>query len=699
MSKLVIVESPAKAKTIKKYLGSGYDVVASMGHVRDLPKKSLGVDVNKNYRPQYLNITGKEKLIRELKDRAAASEFVYLATDPDREGEAISWHLAYLLGLDVNDPVRITFDEITQKGIKTGMSAPRPLNMNLVDSQQARRVLDRIVGYKISPFLWKKVRRGLSAGRVQSVAVSLLVDRERKIQAFVPKEYWNIEAVLRIAGGHRTFTAALRTRKGVDPDSFRIHNEDECRAILDELENAEFSITNVKKGSRKRSPEPPFTTSTMQQEASRKLNFVARRTMRAAQELYEGVDVKGETTGLITYMRTDSLRISEEADSAVKSYIRNVYGDGYVYPGDRKFRRRGSGNVQDAHEAIRPTSMELDPETVKPYLTSDQYRLYRLIWNRFVASRMADQLLDTLTVDIEGGNYEFRTSGSSVKFDGFTCIYVAGSDEKEEEEVTLPDITADKAIVKKDIKSEQKFTQPPFRYTEASLIKALEENGIGRPSTYAPTIGTIIDREYVERDGKSLKPTYLGTVVTDLMNEHFPKIVDEKFSANMEKNLDRIEEGSEGWIKVVDDFYTDFAKSLEKAEKSTEGQKIELPVETTDVVCELCGRKMVIKTGRYGKFLACPGFPECRNTKRLQDETKGVCPKCGGTVVRKRSRKGHTFFACEKGTECGFMTWNEPSDKTCPQCGSTLFRKKGRTPVLVCEKEGCGYTEEVKKND
>ena len=697
MSKLVIVESPAKVKTIKKYLGKDYNVTASMGHIRDLPQNSLGVYVERGFKPQYLNIAGKEKLIKELQSEAKNSDGVILATDPDREGEAIAWHLATVLKLPHDELNRVTFSEITEKGIKEGMSHPRTINEDLFNAQQARRVLDRLVGYKLSPFLWKKVRRGLSAGRVQSVTVRILVDREREIEAFVPREYWIVDALLKTDKG-RKFTVRLRTRDGIAPEDFSIPNEEECRKITDALENEKFVIDSLKKGVRHRQPEPPFITSTMQQEASRKLGFPARKTMRVAQELYEGIDVSGEgSTGLITYMRTDSLRVSDEAAAAAASFIERNYGKEYLHKGNRTYRRRGNVSAQDAHEAIRPTSVELTPERARSSLTQDQYRLYKLIWDRFIASRMADQEQNTVTVDVRAGEYLFRASGYTVAFDGFTKLYEVSTDEKKEQQVVLPPLKEDTQLEKEEIKPSQKFTQPPARYTEASLIRKLEENGIGRPSTYAPTISTVMDRGYVERDGKSLKPTQLGIIVTDIMIDQFPDIVDEKFSADMEKALDKIEEGKNDWSSTIEKFYKGFDKSLTEAEKALDGQKVRIPDEETDVICEKCGRKMVIKTGRFGKFLACPGFPECKNTKRITVSTPGRCPKCGSPVVQRKSKRGRIFYACEKGTECGFMTWNSPTDRVCPQCGSTLFLTKGKNGTYVCEKEGCGYKEAAAK--
>ncbi len=697
MSKLVIVESPAKVKTIKKYLGRDYEVTASMGHIRDLPQNSLGVYIDRGFQPQYLNISGKEKLIKELQKEADSSDGVILATDPDREGEAIAWHLATVLKLPHDELNRVTFSEITEKGIKEGMANPRTINEDLFNAQQARRVLDRLVGYKLSPFLWKKVRRGLSAGRVQSVTVRILVDREREIEAFVPKEYWTIDVVLKTDTGN-TFTVRLRTKEGIAPEDFSIANENECKQIVEAFENEEFVIASLKKGVRHRQPEPPFITSTMQQEASRKLGFAARKTMRVAQELYEGIDINGEgATGLITYMRTDSLRISDEASAAASRFIEEHFGSKYVQKARRSYRQRGNVNAQDAHEAIRPTSVELTPDIAKASLSQDQYRLYKLIWERFIASRMTDQIQDTVTVDVKAGDYLFRASGYTVAFDGFSRLYEVSTDEKKEQPVVLPPLKEETKLEKKEIKPAQRFTQPPSRYTEASLIRKLEENGIGRPSTYAPTISTVMDRGYVEREGKSLKPTSLGMIVTDLMIDQFPDIVDEKFSADMEKNLDKIEAGKADWTTTIEKFYKGFDKSLQNAEKAMDGQKVKVPDEETDIICEKCGRKMVIKTGRYGKFLACPGFPECKNTKRIVVSTPGRCPKCGSPVVQKKSQRGRIFFACEKGTSCGFMTWNTPTDKVCPKCGSTLFLKKGRNSMYLCEKEGCGYQEPAAK--
>ena len=690
MSKLVIVESPAKAKTIRKYLGSGYEVTASMGHIRDLPASQLGIDIEHGYAPQYINIKGKEKIIKELKSLAKDSEAVYLATDPDREGEAISWHLANLLGLDVSAENRVTFGEITKKGVTQGMAAPRAIDMDLFHAQQARRVLDRLVGYKLSPFLWRKVRRGLSAGRVQSVALRLIVDREKEIEAFVPQEYWNVDAVLSPPSSQKKFTARLSADK--DGKKLEVKSEEQARAIEKALEGAVYEVRSLTKGKRKKTPAPPFITYTLQQEASRRLGFTATRTMRAAQTLYEGVEIAGQgTMGLITYMRTDSLRIADEAVAAAKEFIEGNWGDAYVCKTKRTYKSRSATAAQDAHEAVRPTNPALTPDEVDRSLTGDPAKLYRLIWSRFIASQMADCLQDTVSAEISAADYLFRASGYVVTFDGFTVLYEEATDEKEKKETALPPLSEGDVLKLRELKPEQKFTQPPARYTEAALIKALEENGIGRPSTYAPIITTIIDRDYVEREQKKLIPTTLGRVINDLMMQQFPDIVDVKFSAQMEKNLDKVENGQEDWHQAIDDFYQGFDKALKAAEENMKDQKIKVPDEETDEVCELCGRKMVIKSGRYGKFLACPGFPECKNTKRLVQSMPGECPKCHGRILLRRSKKGRVYYGCEKYPECDFMTWNEPTAENCPQCGSTLFKKGGKNGVLLCEKEGCGY--------
>ncbi len=687
MSKLVIVESPAKAKTIQKYLGAGYEVMASMGHIRDLPKSLLGVDVENGFKLRYVDIAGKSALIRELKAKAAASDGVILATDPDREGEAISWHLAQMLNVDLNAKNRVTFTEITKNGVSQGMASPRSVDMDLVNAQQARRALDRLVGYRISPFLWKKIRKGLSAGRVQSATVRIIVDREEEIRAFVSEEYWNIDAKLSTGAKGKPFTAHLYKH---GKSKIALRNEEQANAALEAIRPATFTVESVKRGERKVSPAPPFTTSTMQQEASRKLGFSSKRTMKAAQELYEGVELGNKgSMGLITYMRTDSLRISEDARKEGNAYIAARYGNQYLPEKPRYYKTKKG--AQDAHEAIRPTSPSLSPDQVKGFLTGDQYKLYALIWSRFIASLMSNGIQDTCQAEIAAGDYRFKASGYSVRFDGYTVLYVEGKDEESEENSALPPLAEGDVLTLRDLVSSQHFTQPPARYNEATLIKMLEENGIGRPSTYAPTISTILTREYIERDGKSLKPTALGEVTTQLMKEQFPEVVDTEFTAHMEQQLDNVESGGSDWIQTLDDFYTGFAQTLKKAEESLNGERIKVPEEESDEVCDKCGRRMVIKTGRFGKFLACPGYPECKTTKPLLDKTAGICPKCGGTIVAKKSKRGRKFFGCEQYPTCDFMTWNEPTAHSCPQCGKTLFRRKGRGGGVVCITEGCGY--------
>lgn len=687
MSNLVIVESPAKAKTIKKYLGGDYEVIASMGHVRDLPKSKMGIDFENNFQPQYIDMKGKEDVIKELKKYAKKCDHIYLATDPDREGEAISWHIAQMLGLDLNDNNRVAFNEITKTGVQTGMSHPHKIDLDLVNAQQARRILDRIVGYKLSPFLWKKVKRGLSAGRVQSVAVRLIVDREKEVKEFVPQEYWSIDAKFTAPSSRKVFAAKL---SAIDGKKAEIANKEQSDEILKRLENAVYTVTDVKKRVTKKQPAPPFITSTLQQEASKRMGFQAKRTMKAAQELYEGVEIEGMgAVGLITYMRTDSLRISDEARAAAAKCIEDIYGKEYLPPSPRVFKSKK--NAQDAHEAIRPSLPELTPDRVKSSLTTDQFKLYKLIWERFIASQMANALLDTASVTIEAEGCTFKASGYSVKFDGFTKLYEEKKDSDEENNKMLPPIQKDDICRLKEILGNQHFTQPPARFTEASLIKTMEENGIGRPSTYAPTITTIISRMYVERDGKQLKPTALGEVITDLMKDHFKHIVDAKFTAKMENDLDSVERGETNWVDTLDVFYKDFEKVLTKAEKAMEGKRVKVPDEETDVVCDQCGRKMVIKIGRFGKFLACPGFPECKNTKKIVQETKGTCPLCGHKMVQKKSKKGRSFYGCDNYPECNFMTWHVPVEDKCPKCGCTLFKKGGKSGKLICEKPDCGY--------
>ena len=693
MPKLVIVESPAKAKTIGKYLGRGYKVTASMGHVRDLPASTLGIDVENGYKPKYITIKGKQKLVKELKAEAKKCDGVLLATDPDREGEAISWHLANILGLDPSAPNRVTFDEITKKGVKEGMAHPRAINIDLFNAQQARRELDRLVGYKLSPFLWKKVRRGLSAGRVQSVAVRLIRDRELEIENFKPDEYWNIDALLNPQGEKGEFTARLAAT--ADGKKLTVTNKQQADGILAALDGRDYTITKIEKGKRRRQPSPPFITSTLQQDASRAFGFSATRTMRAAQTLYEGVDIAGHgTVGLITYMRTDSLRIAAEAQAAAKTFIAERWGDNYVCKTARKWKSRSATAAQDAHEAIRPSMPELTPDEVEQSISGDTAKLYRLIWSRFMASQMADCIQDTVSASITAGDYLFRASGFRVSFDGFTALYEESTDDAKKKETALPPLEEGQTLKLKKLTADQKFTQPPPLYTEATLIHALEENGIGRPSTYAPIITTIVDRGYVEKDQKKLKTTPLGQAVNTVMMEQFPDIVNVKFSADMEKKLDVVEAGQADWVKTIDDFYQGFEKSLEQAEKNMEGKRIKVEDIPTDEICEKCGRPMVIKSGRYGKFVACSGFPECRNAHPLVKDTGGLCPLDGGHMLVRKSAKGRVYYGCSNYPKCNYMTWDEPVPEKCPQCGSTLFKKKGQ---LYCAKEGCGFVKAIEK--
>ena len=693
MPKLVIVESPAKAKTIGKYLGRGYKVTASMGHVRDLPASTLGIDVENGYTPKYITIKGKQKLVKELKAEAKKCDGVLLATDPDREGEAISWHLANILGLDPSAPNRVTFDEITKKGVKEGMAHPRAINIDLFNAQQARRELDRLVGYKLSPFLWKKVRRGLSAGRVQSVAVRLIRDRELEIENFKPDEYWNIDALLNPQGEKGEFTARLAAT--ADGKKLTVTNKQQADGILAALDGRDYTITKIEKGKRRRQPSPPFITSTLQQDASRAFGFSATRTMRAAQTLYEGVDIAGHgTVGLITYMRTDSLRIAAEAQAAAKTFIAERWGDNYVCKTARKWKSRSATAAQDAHEAIRPSMPELTPDEVEQSISGDTAKLYRLIWSRFMASQMADCIQDTVSASITAGDYLFRASGFRVSFDGFTALYEESTDDAKKKETALPPLEEGQTLKLKKLTADQKFTQPPPLYTEATLIHALEENGIGRPSTYAPIITTIVDRGYVEKDQKKLKTTPLGQAVNTVMMEQFPDIVNVKFSADMEKKLDVVEAGRADWVKTIDDFYQGFEKSLEQAEKNMEGKRIKVEDIPTDEICEKCGRPMVIKSGRYGKFVACSGFPECRNAHPLVKDTGGLCPLDGGHMLVRKSAKGRVYYGCSNYPKCNYMTWDEPVPEKCPRCGSTLFKKKGQ---LYCAKEGCGFVKAIEK--
>lgn len=698
MSDLVILESPSKAKTVKKYLGAGYEVIASTGHIIDLPKSKLGVDVEHNFEPQYVNMKDKAEIIKELKKRAKECDTVYLATDPDREGEAIAWHLSHLLNIDEKKPVRVTFNEITKTGVQYGMSHPRTINDDIVNAQQTRRILDRIVGYKLSPFLWKKVRRGLSAGRVQSVAVRIIVDREEEIRSFVSAEYWTVDGKFHTSSSKKLFSAKLSE---VDGKKAELKDKKSADAVLKRLEGAEYTVSSIKKSQRKKQPAPPFTTSTLQQEASKRLSFQARRTMKTAQELYEGVEVEGMgAVGLITYMRTDSLRISDEAKTAAAELIKSVYGAEYLPEKPRVYKSKS--NAQDAHEAIRPSNIELTPDKVRGSLSNDQYKLYKLIWERFTASQMANAVLDTVSVDIEANGCLFKASGYSVKFEGFTKLYEERND-SDEQGGALPKIEKGEKLVAADISGNQHFTQPPARYNEASLIKALEENGIGRPSTYAPTISTILDRHYVEREsGNQLKPTALGEVITNLLKDKFNNIVDVKFTAKMESSLDDIENGSKDWVETLRKFYKDFDKSLAQAEKDMDGKHVRIPDEPTDVICEECGKPMVIKIGPYGKFLGCSGFPECKFTKKIVTETKGTCPKCGKKMLLKKSKKGKPFYGCENYKDCNFMTWDIPLEEKCPQCGASLFKKTGRMGKIYCAREGCGYErplDKAKEND
>ncbi len=682
---LVIVESPAKAKTINKYLGKNYTVIASMGHMRDLPKSQLGIDIDNNYEPKYITIRGKGDLMAKLKKAAKNADKIYLATDPDREGEAISWHLANILNIDTKKACRITFNEVTKSAVTASLKQARPIDEKLVDAQQARRVLDRIVGYKLSPILWKKVKKGLSAGRVQSAATKLVVDREREIEAFEPKEYWTITAELSSKGDKKTIPARFYGVKGKKKE---LTNSAETEKIKAQIKNADFVVTSANYSDKAQQPSPPFTTSTLQQEASRKLGFTSRRTMSAAQELYEGVSVPGKgTLGLITYMRTDSLRLNPESQDAARSIIGEKYGKEFLPKAARNYKT--GKNAQDAHEAIRPTVPEIEPEMIKSSVSADLYKIYKLIWERFIASQMTNAVYSTLSAEFDANEVTFRASARTLKFAGYRAVYVDGSEENEEKDAKkLPTLEEGMKLNANEIQDEQHFTEPPARYTEASLIKTMEENGIGRPSTYAPTITTILGRDYVHREKRMLKPTELGTIVTDIMAENFSDIVDIDFTANMEQQLDDIEEGGEKWVEVIDRFYKPFAVEVEKAEKEIE--KIEIKDEVSDEICEKCGRNMVIKLGRFGKFLACPGFPECRNAKPILKDTGVKCPKCGGRIVERRSQRGKKYFSCENTPTCDFLLWDEPVSTPCPKCGGVMSRKylkKGS--ITVCSNPEC----------
>ncbi len=683
---LVIVESPAKAKTIKQYLGKSYNVIASMGHVRDLPKSQLGIDVENGFEPKYITIRGKGDLLSKLKKDSKLAKKVYLATDPDREGEAISWHLAQLLEIDENSKCRITFNEITKNAVTQAIKEPRAIDIDLVNAQQARRVLDRIVGYKISPVLWRKVKKGLSAGRVQSVATRMIVDREREIESFIPEEFWTVGAVLKNSDNEK-FTATLVSRAGkkIKPSS-----ETEVAKITDELKNEKYIVEDIKKGEKKRNPAPPFTTSTLQQEASRKLNFTVKKTMIAAQRLYEGVAIAGHgTVGLITYMRTDSLRISADALADARQYIGEKYGNTLLPDKPNVYKTKNS--AQDAHEAIRPTYVSITPAEIKDQVPADMYKTYKLIWERFVASQMKPAVYETATVDIKAGNYGFRETGSKLIYKGYMTVYVEGRDDGEtEKDNILPKLEKGENLDFIEFKNEQHFTQPPLRYTEATLIKAMEEKGIGRPSTYAPTITTIMARGYVGRDKKQLVPTELGTVVTDILTEHFPDIAGMEFTADMEERLDKIESGDADWVKILDDFYGPFEETLKKADTAI--GKVKIADEESDVICEKCGRKMVYKMGRFGKFLACPGFPECRNAKPIVKETGVDCPKCGKKILEKKSKTGKIYYGCEDNPKCDFMIWDAPvKGEKCPECGNILVKKKGKRAGIFCANPECKY--------
>ncbi|OPJ61796.1 type I DNA topoisomerase [Clostridium oryzae] len=691
--KLVIVESPAKAKTIKKYLGANYIVEASMGHVRDLPKSQLGVDIESGYAPKYITIRGKGELLDKLKKAAKKSDQIFLATDPDREGEAISWHLANILKIDGNATCRIEFNEVTKNAIKNAIKNPRKINENLVNAQQARRILDRLVGYEISPILWKKVKWGLSAGRVQSVALKMICDREKEIEKFEPKEYWTVECLLKKHGKKETLQVKLFSKNG---KKIEIENEQQCNDIISQLENGEFKVKSIKKSKKTKNPLPPFTTSTLQQDANKKLNFPTRKTMSIAQQLYEGIEVKGRGfVGLITYMRTDSVRVSEEAQKDTRDFIKNTYGEEYVPKEIRNYK--GKKNIQDAHEAIRPTYTALSPAELSESLSNDQLKLYRLIWERFVASQMASCILNATVIEIENGQYILKANGSIVDFEGFMKIYDYTLEE-EENATNIPKVEEGDILDKNKIDGKQHFTQPPARFTEASLVKTLEENGIGRPSTYAPIISTLLGRKYVEKLKKIISPTELGNIVNNIMCEHFKSIVDVEFTADMENKLDRVEEGTEKWQKIVNDFFEPLKEVIDIAEK--EINKVTIEDKVSDVKCEKCGKMMVIKHGRFGDFLACPGYPECKNTKAIVEEIDAKCPKCGGQVVAKRSKKGNKFFGCSNYPNCDFVSWFEPVDKSCPNCGSYMVKKYSKTKgeYILCSNNECKYEEKIESD-
>lgn len=682
---LVIVESPTKVKSVKKFLGSNYTVEASMGHVRDLPKSQLGIDIENDFEPKYITIRGKGELLAKLRKQAAKANMVYLATDPDREGEAISWHLSKALKLEPEKMRRITFNEITKTAVKDSLKHARDIDMDLVDAQQARRVIDRMVGYEISPILWKKIKRGLSAGRVQSVALRIIADREAEINAFIPQEYWTLDADFLVDGQKKPLTAHFY---GKGKKKLELHSAEETEQVIKELNKEKFSVEEIRRGSRTKKAPLPFTTSTLQQEASNTLNMSTYKTMQVAQQLYEGIDLKrGGTVGMITYLRTDSTRISQEADAAAREYIKEEYGEDYVASGDTTGNK--NRRAQDAHEAIRPTDVRRTPASVKEYLTREQFRLYQLIWKRFVASRMASAMYETLSVRIRGGEYTFTASASKLKFKGFQTVYAESANSKDAND-HLGDISEDSRLTLKELKKEQHFTQPPAHYTEASLVRTMEELGIGRPSTYAPTITTIISRHYVSREQKKLYITELGEVVDSMMKEAFPTIVDVNFTANIETLLDGVEAGKIEWKTIIRNFWPDFNAAVQKAEKELE--EVEIQDEVTDVICENCGRHMVIKYGPHGKFLACPGFPECRNTKPYYEKTGVKCPKCGGEIVIKKTKKGRRYYGCENNPTCDFMSWQKPSNERCPKCGSYMVEKGKK---LVCSNRECGFVSQI----
>ncbi|XZH05754.1 type I DNA topoisomerase [Clostridium perfringens] len=690
--KLVIVESPAKAKTIEKYLGKNYVVEASMGHVRDLPKSQLGVDIENEYNPKYITIRGKGELLSKLRKLAKKSDKIYLATDPDREGEAISWHLANVLKIDENENCRIEFNEITKDAVKNSIKHPRKINCNLVDAQQARRVLDRLVGYEISPLLWRNVKWGLSAGRVQSAALKLICDREEEIKKFNPEEYWTVDVKLK--KGKKSFPVKLTTK---NKKKIEIKNKEQADKIIDELKENEYIVSKIKKGTKNKNPLAPFTTSTLQQEASKKLNFMTKKTMSVAQQLYEGVEVKKfGTVGLITYMRTDSVRISKEAQEKALNFIDETYGKEYVPEEPRVYK--GKKNIQDAHEAIRPTYVEITPEIAKANLSNDQYKLYALIWKRFIASQMATCILNTNSLEIKNGDYILRASGSTIKFDGFMKVYEYISGE-EEESVLLPELEENEVLKEESIEGKQHFTQPPARYSEAAFVKLLEEKGIGRPSTYVPTISTLISRKYVDREKKILIPTELGFIVNDILSNYFKQIVDTDFTAEMEVKLDNVEAGKESWTHIVDEFFTPLKEDIEKAEK--EISKVIIEDKVSDIPCDKCGRLMVIKHGRFGDFLACPGYPECQNTKPIVEEVDANCPLCGGKILVKRSKKGNRFYGCSNYPECNFVSWYEPTNEKCPECGSYMVKRysKSKGEYLQCSDKECKYEKIIEKNN